>query len=124
MISVAWSTEGPMLANHTIRALSMVPVERSICQVTTINLTKASDNPDRAREPMTDGLGPELQQAMVEHVTYSPVDPARKLDAAAPARTALWRPMLARGMELNSAAVAVLVDRMCHKWRDRSLIDR
>jgi hypothetical protein len=123
-ISLAWSADGPVLANHGARTLSMVPVERSICRVMMINLTAAFDNPNRAPDTMTDAVGPELQQAMAARVIYSPVDAARKLDAAALARTARRPLVLGRGMKVNSVAVDKLVDRLCHDWRDRNLIDR
>lgn len=43
---VAWTTQGPGLANHTTGKLSIGPVARSIAQVNTNNLTAVSNNAD------------------------------------------------------------------------------
>jgi hypothetical protein len=60
---------------------------------------------------------------MTEHLICCPVNPARNLDAAALARTASWPTVLARGMEVNRVAAAVVGDRPRRDWRDRNLID-
>jgi len=48
-IGVAWHAERQVGANQTPGEALMVPVERWILQVVRVNLTMASDNPDRVR---------------------------------------------------------------------------
>ena len=60
---------------------------------------------------------------MAEYVIYSPISPARKLDAAEHVRAISPHAPQAGGVGLNRVAMAALGDRICRGWRDHSRID-
>ncbi|HEY1933188.1 MAG TPA: extracellular solute-binding protein [Acetobacteraceae bacterium] len=124
-IGVAWNAEGQMIARNAGGKLGMaIPVEGSIFQVMTINLTAASANPEAARDFIAYALSTDAQQAIAEHLFYTPANSGVKLDQAALARTASSPAQLARMMEVNWLDVAMMRDRITRDWRHRIMTER
>lgn len=124
-IGVAWNAEGQMIAQQSRGKLAMsIPLEGSVFQLTTINLTAASTNPGAAREFIAYALGDEAQQAVAEHLFYTPANSGVKLDKAALARTASSPAMLARMMEVNWLDVMGMREQIARDWRLRIMTER